>query len=415
MAWTSTPPSDSGSNPEANPVQRWERKPRLRAVVMRMIIDRNPFYLISAACMLGGCLALTNSLSWLSLPLPRLLLLIGTINVYEAMLVGLAILLLGRGLLRDGKILLILEAFFLVDVTFLAAEVATANLNVGMLISAGLFALAAIKLRFIMRALGTDLSAARYVYALAQVGAMLAMPCVLKSIDQGALSPRVFYVAWWIVGLMPVVQELAVRVWGVGHAQRVPGTAAVYLVLPWISLIAHVGILHYVYDVGFYGAMATPLLLGLTLLVNRATPETRDARANLVALRVLLPLAAVLVSWNDPEALRLSLAPLSSVHVSPWLMALGGAYLTYVYCFLWSAAEFFLAAGAVTVGMWVFWPQLTGGVWRTWTWVVFVTDKIVPKTMAQWGVLSVLASFFFLIVGAGISLSAPRSDGERIK
>jgi hypothetical protein len=73
--------------------------------VLRSIADRNPFYLISALCMLGGSLALTNSLSWISLPLGRLLLLMATINVYEAALIGLALVLVKRGLLRDGKIL----------------------------------------------------------------------------------------------------------------------------------------------------------------------------------------------------------------------------------------------------------------------------------------------------------------------
>ena len=46
------------------------------------------------------------------------------------MLIAVAVLLLRRGLLRDGKILLIVEAFFLVDVAFLSAEVVTADLRV---------------------------------------------------------------------------------------------------------------------------------------------------------------------------------------------------------------------------------------------------------------------------------------------
>jgi len=52
--------------------------------LLRGFIDSNPFYLISACCMLGGCLALTNSLSWMSVPIPRLLILIGTLSVLTA-------------------------------------------------------------------------------------------------------------------------------------------------------------------------------------------------------------------------------------------------------------------------------------------------------------------------------------------
>src|SRR5947209_14833368 len=91
------------------PYDSYVLRPTLRRRFTQMIVDRNPFYLLSAACMLAGCLALTNSLSWLSLPLPRLLTLIATINVYEAMLVGLALLLVSRRLMRDAKILLIVE------------------------------------------------------------------------------------------------------------------------------------------------------------------------------------------------------------------------------------------------------------------------------------------------------------------
>src|SRR5689334_1313949 len=97
--------------------------PTLRAALFRFLFRTNPFYLLSAACMLGGCLALTNSLSWTSIPLPRLLALIVTLNVYEGMLLGLGLYLLARrGIVRDGLMLLFLEALFLVDAAFLNVE-----------------------------------------------------------------------------------------------------------------------------------------------------------------------------------------------------------------------------------------------------------------------------------------------------
>src|SRR5580658_7893723 len=95
--------------------------------------NSNPFYLISACCMLAGCLALTNSLSWLSIPLWRLLILLATLNVYEAALIGLAAyLVLVRGYRRDGMILVILEAFFLIDITFLNTEISTQGSRIGL-------------------------------------------------------------------------------------------------------------------------------------------------------------------------------------------------------------------------------------------------------------------------------------------
>ena len=44
-----------------------------RPSLLRFLTEHNPFYLLSAACMLASCLALTNSLSWTSITHTRLL------------------------------------------------------------------------------------------------------------------------------------------------------------------------------------------------------------------------------------------------------------------------------------------------------------------------------------------------------
>ena len=44
-----------------------------------------------------------------------------------------------------------------------------------------------------------------------------------------------------------------------------------------------------------------------------------------------------------------------------------------------------------------------------------VTNWMMPKTLAAWGVVSVLASFFFLILGAAVSLAKPRPATEEIE
>ena len=67
-----------------------------RRSLLRFIIDHNPFFLLSAVCMLGGCLALTNSLSWSPIRLQRLLMLVVTLNIYEALLIALAIFLIAK-------------------------------------------------------------------------------------------------------------------------------------------------------------------------------------------------------------------------------------------------------------------------------------------------------------------------------
>ena len=80
-----------------------------------------------------------------------------------------------------------------------------------------------------------------------------------------------------------------------------------YLAVVWLSLAAHIGNLHYVYDAPFWGASAAPLLLGLTLLLDGASSTKFVPQRNLSLLRMLLPLAALLVSANNPAPLCLTL------------------------------------------------------------------------------------------------------------
>src|SRR5438045_9286315 len=103
-----------------------------RPAVVRFLFRTNPFYLLSAVCMLGGCLALTNSLSWTSIGLGRLLALIATLNLYAVLPLGLGLYVLARrGNVRDGLVLLFLEALFLVDAAFLDGEVFASDAAVG--------------------------------------------------------------------------------------------------------------------------------------------------------------------------------------------------------------------------------------------------------------------------------------------
>src|SRR5687768_18540329 len=93
--------------PESEPepsggLQQFTMQPRPSLV--RFLTEHNPFYLLSAACMLASCLALTNSLSWSPIAMRRLLTLLVTLNVYEAALLGIALFLVTkRGLRREDR------------------------------------------------------------------------------------------------------------------------------------------------------------------------------------------------------------------------------------------------------------------------------------------------------------------------
>jgi hypothetical protein len=363
--------------------------------------------------MLAGCLALTNSLSWVSIPLSRLLALIATLNVYEIAILALAYFLIrNRGLRHDGATLLLLEAFFLADVTFLNAEISTANLRWGLIINALLLIAAAIKLAVAMRLLGMPRLAGEYGLLLITLAVNFAIPVFFARIDHGSVSPIWLYVMWWIAGILLGSFALLQR-WMQFSNSRISLPLLAYLAMPWLSLTAHIGILHYVYDIPYWGACSAPLLLGLTLLLGRVAATRLVPRRDLLVLRLLLPLAALMVSANDPSALCLTLDKFAHFVITPTKLALGAAYLTYVYCFLSGIWMWMLPAGAACAAIAIFGPtvdQTETFVQNSWSnSSKFIWDKV-PKTMTQWGWIGIAASFGFLGIGASISLR--RRPGE---
>jgi hypothetical protein len=385
------------------------------AKLWKFIVEHNPFYLLSAACMLASILALTNSLSWSPIATRRLLTLIVTLNIYEAILIALALfLIVKRGLVRDGKMLLILEAFFLVDTTFLNAELVTAHYTLGVTVNFILFVLAAVKIGVVLHVLYPSFSIARFGYILLQLAVLFAVPCVLRKMDHGSITPAHLYGAWWTLAILPALHEAMVRhpnlnaiVPAIVPSLHRPAAAPIhaYLALPWASLLLHVCILHYVYDATFFGAHATPALLGLALVMNRAEPTRLLPRKDLLAMRLLLPAGAVLASITNPHALAFSLG--TYFHFTPLSLAMGGAFLIYVYSFFASHALILIGAASVAYLVAMFGPA-PSSIWNSADalrrWMLALTDRLTPKTTGQWGVLGLVASFVFLGIGALVSL-----------
>src|SRR5262249_31063255 len=158
----------------------------------------------------------------------------------------------GRGLLRDGRMLLVLQLVFLIDASFLNTEIATLKVGLGAIINAVLFVLALVKLRVVLKVLRPQVTRGEVASMIVQLAVLFALPCVLRRIDHGSLSPVDFYAVWWVLGLLPVVHALLTHAlpedvdWRAHETTAVPVKA--YLSLPWISLLVHVSILHYVYD-----------------------------------------------------------------------------------------------------------------------------------------------------------------------
>jgi len=370
------------------------------------IQHHNPFYFLSAACMLGGILAVTNSLSWTSISIQRLLVLIATLNIYEAALIGLAFYLVRRrNLVRDGIMLLALEAFFLIDITFLNAEIATSHLGVGLIVNIVLFLAAIVKLGVIGNLLGQHPRSGPLAALVLQLAALFALPIVFRWQDHGDLPTRLVYAAWWTIGmLIPLSQTLCRPAEMVSHAGWGRKMIVFYLVMPWLSLVLHLSIMHYVYGVTYYGAEAAPMLLALAFVLHRAQPSALIPRKDLAVLKFLLPIAAVLVSLGDPHPLCVGIG---SLWLTPSRLTVAAAYLTIVYFFAGAFRVHFLIAGVIAALTFIFGPSLEQtDRWATqfWTWCGDTLSRIVPKTPLQWGVTSITAAFAFLGIGAAVSL-----------
>jgi hypothetical protein len=254
--------------------------------------------------------------------------------------------------------------------------------------------------------LGFPMRDGQFAGTVLQLAVLFAIPVIFRRLDHGDLSPGIFYAAWWAIGLLiPVCQEMCRT------------RLRVLQSLPWLSLILHVSILHYVYNVSFYAADAAPLLLAMAFILHQAEPSMLVPRKDLLGLRVALPIAAVLVSLGNPLSLCVP-----ALSITPTRLAVSAAYLTYVLCFGRAYLLLFVVAGSAVIPAWIFGPtldQVTRACWSAWDRVENLVDDLIPKTTFDWGVAAIGAAFAFLGMGALVSLarriqlpSPDQSDAE---
>jgi hypothetical protein len=271
----------------------------------RLVEDYNPFYLLSAACMVFGIFALNDSLDWSPIGLRRLLTLIVTLNVYEMAVIGLSVFLMNRDIRRDAMLLLIVEAFFLADVGFLNMEVFATDFRVGLAVNTFVLIAAMVKVAMVFAAARIPLRDPRFVFVITQLAVLFAIPGLFAAIAQHRndfLPPLAIYAAWWLCGAIPVVYTLTVGSVDLFRPREIgnPITVAVIVsrvlvLLPMLSLIAHLCLANWVYKVTFHPANIAPLLLGFAVLAGRAD-EHVGALAARMRLALILPRVAICLS-----------------------------------------------------------------------------------------------------------------------
>lgn len=110
--------------------------------------------------------------------------------------------------------LLLLEAIFLVDITFLNAEVFTASLKWGAVANFVQFILAGVKVGLIVVVLGLGQRLRSYVFILLQLAVLFAMAGLFRRTangNSGTLPQETMYLVWWVAGVLAAMLALFAR------------------------------------------------------------------------------------------------------------------------------------------------------------------------------------------------------------
>lgn len=383
----------------------------------------NPFYLLSAMSMLAACLLLANSLSWSPIPFTRLLALLGILNVYELLLLGLGLFLLRRGRNpRDSSQLLFLAAVFLADAAFLNSEVVTHSLTTGLLLNVALLLFAVIKFVVTSRFLGIPLDAGRVLSVALLFTLLFGLPAWLKTVDRSAITGVHLYACWWAATLAAAAYDLLI-----GRAAGGPPAAGggvdskrwgllttLFIVIPTASLLTHIGILHYVYNEPFTAPHAAPILLLLAIVLGRVPgpiamklgiPSARHART----IQALLPIAAVMISSSARFTIHL---PFNTA-VSPFAFTAGAAVLTYALTLFRPYAWAVILSSLAAVGVYLISPSAATISLRS-RQLLELALSLIPSTRIGWGVLSLITAFALLALGARISIRRPHASEDAL-
>jgi hypothetical protein len=365
----------------------------------------NPFYLVSAACMLLGCYLVAGAVTGDSSAsrLIRVLVMLGALNVYELLLVGLScFLIVKKKQVRDGLVLLLIEVLLLADSTNLLHETYALSFRVGVQVNLAALILALAKASAVVWALKLRFSVRELAAAASGYLAMLLVPGVLTAINRGGGSMALpLHWAWWIAGLLPLGIALLLPRLSVKRTKQESRLGTFALGAPWASLGLHLLMASWQYGEVFHFANLAPVLIGWTgvaLWRGRAImPRPRlhifltacGFLSLLVTAFATTELQGTLPVWGRPvySPLRATMLALGSLYVWAALLGMGWGYAS---------------AGIINL------IGLTSGhsvpaILNNWTTLL---GRIVPSSKTGWGVLAVIAAF--LSLGAGALLSVLR-------
>jgi hypothetical protein len=373
-------------------------------------------YLASAACMLVGCYLVSGASKTDARDVLRLLPLLGWLNLYEILLIGLGVVFNARGQLRDSRLLLVLEAVFLADAAHVSGELVTGSQERWIWAAVGLLLLAAGKIAAAVTYLRAPLRTLHLQVLLPAAILVLGLPGIVAAAARsGVRLDLPLYGAAWATGLVLAVAALnrtqevdSARAHSMAGAPTRPhpvaeafGAALSTAFL--VSLPAHLFSSHWLYDIPFRACSIAPLLLAGAVAVSRSPIASR-----IPTLRVWLPAAAVLCSLNPPESFVFGAGPT----FSPLRATLLVACLVLVYDFLLNR-HWAMLASSVAFGLFAAAGHtVETAADRIGTLIsaaIRATRVVAPSSPGRWGVLAIVAAYALLWFGARASLRDARA------
>ncbi len=364
-------------------------------------MKKNPFYGMSAAAMLFGCYMLNHALRLEPGHVGKLLTLMGVLQIYEALLLGLGThLVVTRRAPRDGLTVLMLGTLFLLDATLLATECVTADAGVGTVVSLVLVGLAVAKVAYVRRVLPHALPAPAALLLGMQAALVFLLPVAVSQLASARLvTPLTLYGLWWITLALPLAQKVIANA-----THPTPGEASpvhmTWTWLPALAVLGHLAALEWIHQVAFHIAFLAPFLLGRAIAVER----------HHVGRQIAFPALAVLLSLGQSEALGFPLwGENEGSIVSPLRLATLGAAGAYT-ALAWRHGYRWLVALAAASGVLGLLGASVASIADSVEALARLVARLLPRNVLGWGLSGVVAAFVSLALGAWRSL---RGEGHR--
>ena len=364
---------------------------------LRWIVDRNPFYVLSACCGLAACWLLGD----VSRPdLADVATKVAAVFAYEIAVAVLAVWLAKHvATTRDAAILSVLALTLTADISFFYTQAAMLRVLPASLFCVFGAAQALLIVGALLRGVGADLSrSAEWLLAM-DLSAVHLFPLALRvSGDARDGVELAFLAVFTTVGMVIAAHGLPAG-WRsqpmppTEVLPRVLGVIAPILIL--VSLMAHVAALEWIYEVPIFAVFLSPILLGIAVFCLR-----READAWAFALSVA---AVILAFAKPPDGAIWNANGWSWLGISPLRLILAASA---AICWgLWRRhGEFVSITMALSASLLAIFGHTPDAMQRnavvTWRSIRNVVNAAVPNSRYGWGALLFMAAFLLLALGA---------------